>query len=127
MNHTFNITGARVIPQVGEHKDVLAKINWTVEFEKNGFKSFGAGETMLDVSAIESFTPLDQVSKEQMVAWLVAKEGGDAFIEMLTGIHGQMIAAKELDAGSVPVDLPFIAAPAPHQSQQISYNIEALA
>lgn len=127
MKHTFTITGARAISQVGEHKNVLAKINWTVEFEKNGFKSFGAGETMLDVSAIESFAPLDQVSKEQMVAWLVAKEGGDAFIEMLAGVHGQIIAAKELDAQSVPVDLPFITAPAPHQSYQISYNIEAQA
>ena len=127
MNHTFNITGARAIPQVGEHKNVLAKINWTVEFEKNGFKSFGAGETMLDVSAIESFTPLDQVSKEQMVAWLVAKEGGDAFIEMLSDMHGKMIDAKILEAQSVPLDLPFIATPAPQQSYQISYNIEALA
>ncbi len=127
MKHTFNITGARVIPQVGEHKDVLAKINWTIEFEKSGFKSFGAGETILDVSVIESFMPLDQVSKEQMVEWLVAKEGGDAFIEMLSGIHGQIIDAKILDAQSVPVDLPFITAPAPQQNYQISYNIEALA
>ncbi len=126
MNHTFTITGARTIPEVGEHKNVLAKINWTIEFEKGGFTSLAAGETLLDVSAIDSFTPLEQVSKDQMVAWFVAKEGGDAFIEMLAGIHGKMIAAKALDAQSAPASLPFIEAPAPQQNRQISYNIEAL-
>ncbi len=126
MKHTFTITDAKAIPQVGGHKDVLAQINWIIEFEKDGFTSIGAGETMFDVSAIKSFVPLDQVSKEQVVAWLVAKEGGDAFIEMLAGIHGKMIAAKALDAQSVPASLPFIEAPAPQQNRQISYNIEAL-
>ena len=125
MNHTFTITGARSIPQLGGHKDVLAKISWTVQFERDGFKSIGGGETMLDVSTLNSVTPLDQVSKEQMVQWLVAAEGGDAFITMLSDFHGKMIDAKALDAKSVSVYLPFIAAPAPQQGYQITYNLEA--
>lgn len=115
MTPTFRITGARAIPQVGDLTNVIAKVSWTVAFERVGFTSFGAGETVFDTGNIEQFTPIDNLSEAQVISWVISKEGGDQFLEMLSQIHGTNITAQEINAQTQPVALPFIL-PADSQS-----------
>lgn len=123
MNYTINITFVRVFPQRGGYENVIAKVGWSIEFERDGFTSLGLGETTFDVDGIQSFTPFDQVTKEQIVAWVIEREGGQAFLNMLAQVHGAAIDAKALDAETEPADMPFIVPP---PAPQVTYNIEGV-
>jgi len=125
MNHTFKITSVRVFPQRGEYENVIAKVGWAIEFERDGFKSLGLGETSFDVDGIQGFTPFEQVTKEQIVAWVIEREGGPAFMAMLAQVHGAAIDAKALDAETQSMTLPFVEPPpAPGP---IVYDLEQIA
>lgn len=113
MNYTINITSVRVFPQRGEYENVIAKVGWSIEFERDGFTSVGLGETAFDVDGIQSFTPFDQVTKEQLVSWVVEREGGQAFLNALAQVHGAAIDAKALDAETELADMPFVQPLAP--------------
>jgi len=126
MNYTFKITSVRAFPQRGEYENVIAKVGWSVEFERDGFKSLGLGETSFDVDGIQSFTPFDQVTKEQIVAWVIEREGGPAFMAMLAQVHGAAIDAKALDAETQSMALPFVE-PSPVAPPTIVYDLEQIA
>lgn len=121
MNYTITITSVRVFPQIAGYANVIAKAGWTIDFEHNGFTSRGMGETTFNVDDIQSFTPFEEVTKEQLVGWIIEREGGQQFIDMLTQIHGAAISAKALDAATQPASMPFVQPPSP---PVLTYNLQ---
>ncbi len=108
MNYTFKITNIKAFSSATE-KNRICFISWLIQFEKQGFISVGAGETVLDISTtIENFIPIEDVTEEKLISWVVSKEGGDAFITMLTQIHESNIELQILKSKSVNIDLPFV-------------------
>lgn len=129
MNHTIKITGVYALPEYKGHKDVITKINWEITFERDGFTSLSGGETVLDIENITEFIPASQVTEAQLVSWVLAKEGGNAFITMLEGIHSTVIDSKELSSKTTALSLPFVQPPttAPATpAAPITYNIEQI-
>jgi len=116
ITHTFKIQRVQTLPQVNEHTNVVVRVHWTVEFLADGIQSLGAGDTVLDTTAIESFTPVDQITEQQMVDWVVAAEGGQAFLDSLGNFHAQQIRRGQIDAQAVDANLPFVAADAAESS-----------
>jgi len=124
MNQTFKITSVRVFPQLGENENVIAKVEWTVIFERNGFTSVGAGTTLFDVEGIQGFTPFDQVTKEQLVSWVIEREGGQVFIDALSVFHSSMIAIQEIDAQTQSVSLSYVEPQSQSPAPTIVYDLE---
>lgn len=102
MNIEFTIKKAYVFPQRGEHTNVIGKLDWEVRLSEGLAESFGIGETLLNVDNLSGFTPADQVTNEQMIEWVKAAEGGEAFLNMLRDIHAPHIAYKQREIGLVP-------------------------
>jgi hypothetical protein len=125
MNHTFKIIGLHTLPAHGGHSDVLAKVNWEMVFTQDGHDSVSAGETMLDVDSISSFTPFAEVTEQQVEDWVIAKEGGAAFISMLEGIHGPIFARKALDAKTV-IATPSFKLAQPSAVRSMTYDLSQI-
>lgn len=89
--------------QVYENKDgrenVIGLVRWTVEFSRGQFVSRAGVETLLDVSSLSNFTPIEQVTREQVLAWAAAAQGGDAFVEHLRPYHEDELDLQERRTG----------------------------
>jgi hypothetical protein len=116
MNVKFSITRALVKPGDGTRTNVVAKVFWDVTFERNGLESKGMGFTLLDAPEGPSFVEFDQLTEQQLVDWVRAKEGGQTYIDMLTAIHEPILDRLETERGLKEAVLPF--APAASASQQ---------
>lgn len=121
MTHTFKITNIKVFSNAIE-KDRICFVSWLIEFEKQGFISVGAGETVLDTSStVENFIPIENVTQEQIKSWVINKEGGDSFMEVLTKIHETNLDLQILKSTSVNIDLPFVQKP---EQSVITYDLQ---
>jgi hypothetical protein len=107
MNIKFTITKAMTRPHVNGLADVIGKVFWEVTFEQDGLKSKGVGETVLDAPTSESFVEFAQLTEQQIIDWVIAKEGGEAFVNMLTGIHNPILERLAQERGLQEVVLPF--------------------
>lgn len=89
--------------QVYENKEgyanVVGLVRWAVEFQRGGFVSRAGIETLLDTSDLSGFTPIEQVTREQALAWALAAQGGEAFIEHLRPYHEADLDEQERRAG----------------------------
>ena len=106
--HAFHITELRALPQVEGLADVIAVVAWQVVFARDGQQSFGGGETRLNPPDGSNFTPITQVTEQQVIDWVVAKEGGDEFLQMLYGVHDPVLADLCAKAQTKVVNLSFV-------------------
>lgn len=128
MNYTIKITEVYSIPAYNGFKNMISKVRWEIEFERNNFTSLAVIETVLDtdnINNIENFTELEDLTKDQIVEWVLNKEGGDNFISMLKEIHSKALDDKEIASKAIRLDLPFVTTPVV-QPINITYNIEQI-
>lgn len=125
MNYTIKITEVYSIPESNGFKNMIPKVKWEIEFERNNFISLAVIETVLDIDNIENFTELEDLTKDQIVEWVLNKEGGDNFISMLKEIHSKALDDKEIASKAIRLDLPFVTTPVV-QPINITYNIEQI-
>jgi hypothetical protein len=115
MNVNFSITKVLVSPGASDSANVVAKVFWAVAIERNGLESRGIGETLLDPPGGSPFVEYGQLTEQQLIDWVRAKEGGKTFIDMLTSIHEPILDRMEKERGLKEAVLPF--APAASASQ----------
>ena len=108
MNISFAIHKLFVHPSLDGLSNVIGKVIWFAQLEEDGAKSNAAGETLLDDVA-SAFTPYEQVTEQQIIEWVVSKQGGQAFIDMLSEIHAPMLAQKKREMLLEEAQLPFTA------------------
>lgn len=88
---------------------IIAKVIWQVIFSEDGVESTGAGETLLPAPVNgEPFTPIDQVTEDQIIQWVIAQEGGQEFVDRLIAIHTPALEIKKRQLGLSPVTMSFI-------------------
>lgn len=90
-NYEFLITDIKVYPMVGSLQNVIGWVKWNIVFTKDGFKSVSEGETYLENPDPTAFVDVSAVSKEDIKQWVIAKEGGKGFIDMLSSIHAPIL------------------------------------
>jgi hypothetical protein len=110
INHEFFINRIYTMPQVGDLQNVIAKVEWRVLLTRNGAKSVGGGETMLDLTALNgaNFVPITELTADTVIGWVIEKEGGEAFIQHLKDIHESDLAKKEQELQLTPWNVPLV-------------------
>ena len=79
MDLVFNITEIYVFPAIGEYTNVVGKVIWKYYAEQDEVRAFGAGETLLNVDNIENFVDIESLTEDDIIDWVIATEGGEAF------------------------------------------------
>jgi hypothetical protein len=105
----FSIQQVHVFPEKNGFKNVVGMIQWAVAVEEDGAISSGCGETVLDIN-FSSFKPIEDCSEEQMIEWVVQREGGQPFVDQLIKIHGSQLAYNKTKLGMIPY-IPPLSAP----------------
>jgi hypothetical protein len=88
-----------VQPQIGDKPNVVAHAQWLLTASRSGFSSISFVDTLLLLGDLANFTPIEQLTKQQILDWCVAAEGGQAFIDSLVEHHERIITSEERRAG----------------------------
>ena len=101
---TMKLHEVHIFESKNGYENVVGMVRWTVEFSRGQFVSRAGVETLLDVSSLSNFTPIAQVTREQVLTWAAAAQGGDAFVEHLRPHHENELDLQERRAGLVPYE-----------------------
>ena len=85
------------VTNVGELTDVIAKVEWEIEFILcEGVSATAAVVTELDLDDVdpEDFMPIREMTQDKILSFCLAKEGGDQFIKNLLGVHSEQLAQR---------------------------------
>lgn len=74
ISYTFKKKRVYVDNNINGYSDVISKVEWEIIFTDGNFESIAAGETFLDLTNLEPFTPTDQVTDEKLEEWLFEQE-----------------------------------------------------
>jgi hypothetical protein len=80
-------------------QNVVAEVFWALLFEDEGFESLASTHTLLEIKDLSSFTPIEQLTKEQIVAWCVEAQGGQPYLDNLTTYHTFQVEFQKRRAG----------------------------
>ena len=95
----YKLVRIGVQPQMQGQANVVAHAQWLLVASRNGFSSTSFVDTLLTLGNLSNFTPIEQLTKQQILDWCVAAEGGQAFIDSLAAHHEVILAAEERRAG----------------------------
>lgn len=93
-----------VQPQIGEHTNVVAFVQWGLNFSRNGHESVAMVGTYLPLNDLSNFTLINNLTKDQIIDWCIAVEGGEQFINNLKQIHDRQLDVMERRAGVTKFD-----------------------
>lgn len=95
-NITFTFKKVKILtdPSITTYPNVITRVYWSIVFTDGISESTAAGVTDLNTSSIENFVDIGDVTDNMLRDWVIAVQGGSAFIEMLKGIHAPVIAKK---------------------------------
>jgi hypothetical protein len=101
----------QVFETKGNYLNVVGLVRWTIQFERGPLMSVAGVETLLDTSDIQNFIPIEQLTKEQVLAWAYSAQGGEGFVDVIRQHHENDLDQQEQRLGLVvysefPVDLP---------------------
>lgn len=85
------------VTNVGELTDVIAKVEWGIEFILcEGVSATAQVVTELDLDDVdpEDFMPIREMTQDKILSFCLAKEGGDQFIKNLLGVHSEQLAQR---------------------------------
>lgn len=85
------------VVDVGELTDVIAKVEWLVDFILcEGVSSEAVVSTELELDDIDpkDFMPIQEMTQDKILSFCLAKQGGDEFIKHLLEMHSEPLAQR---------------------------------
>lgn len=101
MNITHKLYSVGVLPELGQHTNVVKRVHFGIEWEEGGLSSSAFVESILDTSSITDFRPLESLTKDDLIAWGIAAQGGQPFLDELAAHHAHQIAYRREQLGVV--------------------------
>ena len=101
MNITYLHFELGVMPVIGEHRNVVRQVRFGVTWQKGGASSTAFVEALLDVAQLTDFRPIETLSKDDLIVWGVAAQGGQAFLDRLAEFHVSYVERQLAQAGVV--------------------------
>ena len=97
ITYDWNCKTVDVHPTEGEYSDVVYNVHWIVtgvsdevDTHDNPYSVTSIGTQTLSTSDITDFTPISEVTNEEVVEWTKAAMGEDQVKTIETGIQGSI-------------------------------------
>lgn len=87
----WSILQTAVLPQSGEHTNVVQSVKWQVLLSDGVNYVVKSGETVL-APPINGFTPYEALTEAQVVAWVKEALGVDTVTAIETGLQAELTA-----------------------------------
>jgi hypothetical protein len=106
MNIEYKVVQIDTHPERQGHQHVVAGVQWLMVASRNGFSSAALVYSLLPIDDLSDFVPVEQLTKEQLIAWAMAAEGGQEWIDRTMAHHNACLTLDEARAGTAPYTGP---------------------
>jgi hypothetical protein len=100
MNIQYKVVQIDTHPEKQGHQHVVSGVQWHMVATRNGFSSVALVYSILPIGDLSQFTPVEQLTKEQLLAWAIAAEGGQEWIDRMMAHHNVCLTSDEARAGT---------------------------
>lgn len=90
MEYNWNVVQMDCYPQVQGEDDVVFTVHWTVSANDGTYSSSAYGSTGIAVDESGSFTPYNQLTKDQVIGWVQSAMGVDAVTSLQESLDKQI-------------------------------------
>lgn len=111
ITYQWNIQQLDCLPHEDGKTDVVVTAHWTVQATDGTYTGYAYGTQSFSLQQGESFTPYDQLTKEQVVGWVQSGMGVEAVTKLQENLDQQI--ADQIDPPIVTPPLPWAPAPMP--------------
>tara|TARA_E500000318_G_scaffold109753_1_gene123446 strand:+ start:1259 stop:1588 length:330 start_codon:yes stop_codon:yes gene_type:complete len=99
IHQDYQIDEVHVYPELNGRQNVIERVVWILNFHDGDFTSSANIETYLEVSGdLDDFIDADDVTDEQIYQWVLEKQGGNAFLDMLLQMHTENLTELKKQA-----------------------------
>lgn len=102
MNITRKVIQIDTHPEKEGHQHVVSGVRWLMAATRSGFESVAVVYSVLPIDDLSQFTPIEQITKEQLLEWAIASQGGQEWVDSMMAHHDRCLALDEARAGTVP-------------------------
>lgn len=99
---TYKLYEVGVLPTHGQLNNVVARVSWGVEYEQEGLCTHHSEVALLQLDDLSSFVPIEQLTKDQIIAWCIQSKGGEEYMQGLLGAHQHLLQEKIAQKNIVP-------------------------
>jgi hypothetical protein len=121
----FKILSVKAEPQLHDKENVITYVFWAVQFDMDGHSNQAVVETLINFDPDSVFIPAENLTKEQILSWAIAEQGGDEFIERLEYHHTIQLQADRARKDLADLPLPFVESAASGSTQDLQNNTDA--
>jgi hypothetical protein len=94
VTHEF-YTQEMYVKQYPDCPNAVARVTWVCVMKRNGAKVIAAGRTELPPPDKSNFISIDVLDAPSVMNWVIAQEGGDAWVSNLVAAHEPMLNEAE--------------------------------
>jgi hypothetical protein len=121
----FKILSVKAEPQLHDKANVITYVFWAVQFDMDGHSNQAVVETLINFDPESVFIPAENLTKEQILSWALAAQGGDEFIERLEYHHTIQLQADRARKDLLELPLSFVEGLVSPTEQTAENNIDA--
>lgn len=104
----FKILSVKAEPQLYDKENVITFVIWAIQFDMDGYSNRAHIETVVNFDPESAFTPAQELTKEQILSWVISSQGGDKFLEQLEYQHTLQLQSERAKNSSMDLSLPFV-------------------
>jgi hypothetical protein len=99
---SFKLHQVQVFENKNGYPNVIGLVRWAIHFERESLVSVAGVETMLETNNIQNFTPIEQLTREQVLDMAYTAQGGAGFLATIQPYHEEDLDQQEQRVGLVP-------------------------
>lgn len=103
---SFDVQKIKVVPEVEGNQNVIGKVSFTMTFSSEGYSMTMPGETLLRVFQLTDFKPIDQLTKEDIIQFVISENGGENWLERIKYNFAELLTEQKFAAQMVDHPLP---------------------
>lgn len=91
MTTTWKIVNLERLTQLGDHTDVVNNVHWeAIDQDADGNSGRVYGSQLISTDDLSSFTAYEELTEDQVIAWVKEALGEDRVSEIETNIQDQI-------------------------------------
>lgn len=102
----FKINNMLVLPNHENFENVVAKIFWSAKLKAQNVEIDTAGESTLHIFNLTNIKPIDELTHEDLVNFVIESNGGENWLSKFKYMHGQLLADKLFESNMVSFPVP---------------------
>ena len=101
MNTEYKLYALGVHAEYAARNNVVAEVKWGIISSQDGFSTEHYAHTLLPLGELPGFTPIEQLTKQQIIDWVTAAEGGAPYLQHILSYQNLDLTMQKRASGVI--------------------------